>query len=308
MKRNIGLFFYYLYTLVKQWVILLGILPFLYDYTSSYLVPFLPEISEFRPPKWLLYLIFSLCFLIANFKLWKEERKKGENIVDYEITSSIDKPDISEDIEKIDKAISKGKTMLLNTKKDNSYFPLPSLNQLLGYNEPDWQKYIERLETTRKKLLDYIENKFYIQLEIQNISTEYDEKINIEITPNAKVVFLEEHLFILDKPEVPKEPKTGFGLTGIDFDFPLIAHKASSIPYREIHKFDEKRIDVTLRELCAKDSAPIIKDGFYIQLQDTELRECELSVKILTKNTKNPITKKVLMIFPEEENGANPNI
>lgn len=318
----------YLKKLFTKWILLLGLLPDIYDYASAFLG------IDFTLPKLLKYTFILCVFIYASYSVWKDEyneklilRERFKNPVDYKISAklsplyiNVDKDltqledkikKIPSELKKIDKEIETYSTSyglginphlfqayMGQTKTRDQY-----LVELREYKN-ELLRYRDDFEDNKTKMLDdldkYKEKKYYVKFIIENIGNKSDEQIDISITTNNRLLQGYETLIEYKKcipsyprkPEPPKndliDPQLNYHSHLVDFEYPGA--------YRTYQKIDEHNISVVLREMNVGDEVDIVKKNLCIDLVDPPI----IKVLIKSKKSTSVIEKDVALIYSQE--------
>lgn len=306
----------YLKKLFKEWYFYVGVLPAV----SGNIAAYFPNVNLVLP-NGLVYLLFVICFMAANYNIWLTEITGKEliqkdlaelktNPVDYEISFHTEKlnPYDNSDIESnIDYAIKK-----IEEKKRTGYdkFLLENMRYNLGLvNNIDdtsvesWEDYRTQLEQWKIKAETYIENtknarevNFYIK----NTGHIYDCKISIHLSIIGNAVFMERSksriltiVSKIDKPQLPNMPLASFQKE-MERNMSYLSHVATVVSPEQAERYyanyhvGQKELSIDLKELRVDEEVNLFGEEVYV---DFDGESVDIECIIRSEKTIKPIKK-----------------
>jgi len=318
----------YIKKVFSHWIILLGLIPWLYDFISAYFH------LEFQLPHWAIYTFAGIGFFYASFKTYQDEYERRTELekspTNYEIRVILNPIDFKaeetlllEQLDNIEKAAKRKLKSLpdrlrtdplaeamissYNTKTNTQY------NNELDIYEIELEELINGIEEKRIKVKEYIKSWedqfFFIQFTIENIGIKSDTEIQIEIKSNNKnIVFpsllqsqhgLSTYDLLPNLPKEPEEPKIEIPpIYNSDFmsngfldnlrDFDFELPGA----FRKNKKIEDEKYSIELRDLHVGDKVDIFQEQLIIKLNDDIQFSATIKSKESTKVLKpDPIIK-----------------
>ncbi|HEV7702212.1 MAG TPA: hypothetical protein VGO63_02090 [Candidatus Paceibacterota bacterium] len=285
-------FFKYIRELLGKVFFYFSLVPTVYDLMKTWLLVQLPPI-----PNTFLAIFAVLFFIVANLQIYRDKERKINKLneelldlekeeVDYEIIKEgIKGEDLSEDFLNLERQKEK-------TKKYKNNVNRKLTEMLYGFPKGEsWFEYEEEIKKYEEDLIKYKENQKQIckvLFFIKNISDKSDKNLNIVITAPDDCIFIGAYDNV--KPDIPEEPSHNiFPYSGSSL-MPDISFQKPGIVVREIINHSEKKIEIEIFNLRAKESIKILNDPIICKITG---KKTILKFEIKTQHTKNPIVKEI---------------
>lgn len=292
-------FLQYLISILKQWVFIIGFIPWVYNN----LLFFFPQFQwPFKFSRLVIYCFLLSAFLIANYRVWANEKQEKEKLirklaelkrssVDFEISYEIKSAQIKIDRIKIVKEIDFIKKGVSEIKKSRSlstvdFFMNPSVQSCRSYGEA-----IKNYENKIKRYNEKHKNFYNVHFYIKNVGFVYDENIGVRVSPDETIEFHPD----IDLPlEFPQRPRAVFSSMWDSIQLLPTLLPSGSSRYRANINVEKHYFEVDLKDLRVGDQASILYNGVFIELLKNQSR-LVFEFEIKSKRLKIPLKKKIVV-------------
>lgn len=290
MKKPIKIEFDYIIDFVKkiisQWVVLLLVLPTLYDFLHVY---FPEPIKSFEFPSNLRNLFMALAVLVAVYWVWRKEHIAFQTLQEgktkFTVSPQFFRLKIDEHVKHIDEKIKSSKDEIPNLTPESIFDRLTVFSR--GKTQQSVQDYIESLGKYKEELTDFCDrNKNVIGVYIELESNKYDENISVEFVLKSGRILRSLDLDCPWQPSPPDKDRFAF-INQVDF--------RERDVYRTNLEYSQNGISCDLRNLKKGKPVLFVNEGIYIASISPKI---SFEIRISSRNSDG------LQVFPFDKEKA----